>query len=110
MMITKKCIFDVLYTIANDKAFDIGFDNEKGEYTFPNAELYELHEILNDYSFEVLAYCCYILSRDGYIEMWTSTSDYGFSISKIGGVTFKGYELIEKLNDELKMDDRKHQA
>jgi len=110
MMITKKCIFDVLYTIANDKVFDIGFNNEKGEYTFPNVELYKLHEILNDYSFEVLAYCCYILSRDGYIEVWISTSDCGFSISKICGVTFKGYELIEKLNDELKTDDHNHQA
>lgn len=110
MMITKKCIFDILNVIANDESFDICYNSKNNEYAFPDTELYHLHKKLNDYSFERLAYCCYLLSCDGYIELQLSTSLRGFSISRICGITLKGYELLEKLNNELKEDCRKRQA
>lgn len=102
MMITNKCFFDVLNTIANDKAFDIKYcEGTVGSFRAPNGGILYLHKVLNNYELETLAYCCFILYQDGYINAQISSRPTEIIISDIQGLTFKGYNLLNELSCEI---------
>lgn len=106
MKITKECIIDILSVLGGKKSelFEIRFDKEK--YILPDIGVCNIKDFFNDkYSFETISYCCLLLFEEGYIKA-TIKSDsehyqHSFTIDYLHGLTLKGYEYLEKLNDEL---------
>lgn len=109
MMISKKCMYDILYTIANDKAFDIKSAHGNGFY-IPAIDITYLHKVLEQYELNTIAYCCFILINDGYVcAKMENKFDY-FNISHIYRLTFKGYQLLNSLSCEIETDSHTHQV
>jgi len=101
MMITKRCIFDILSAMAKSSNFEVSY---RDKYILPDVQLTDLVKLLdNKYTFELLAYCCLLLYEDKFIKaVIRYERDCFFNIVYLQGLTLKGYELLETLNNQFK--------
>lgn len=105
LKINKECIIDILSVLGGEKSelFEIKYDKD-GNYKLPLISVYDIKNFFNDkYSFELLSYCCWLLLEEGYIiaDIKTDLLRGYFSVNYLYGLTLKGYEYLETLNNKL---------